>query len=198
VTDKAATEPMKPRDFVLMTIDSAGDRPEFGRTSLQKLTYFAALALGRDLGHRPHYYGPFSNTVERDTEALVFSDLVEERVQSLGFATAARWEARQYEYKISETGRERVQQLRKHHPEEASALASLIESILEHAGRLDQRILSAAAKVHFIGKREDKAVSIDDVRRAARDYGWKLSEREVEKVMELLEKVGLARRVEGR
>jgi len=188
--EKTATgEGMKSRDIVLFLTSLGQGRPEFGRTSLQKAAYFSSLVLGRDLGHRAHYYGPFSSTVEREMEALVLSSLVEEKVQLLGFANQIGFAAKQYEYKLTPSGEERVRELTGLYPKDADLLSGLVQSLVEHAGKLDQRVLSAAAKVHYIARQEGRPVSVPDVPVSARQLGWDLTDEQVEQVVHLLDKL---------
>ena len=184
---------IRARDIVLLIIHRCQQRPEFGRTSLQKVAYFVGRALGRDLGHRPYYYGPFASPVEQETQALALSELVEERVQSLGFANQAGFEARQFEYKVTPLGEERVKKLESQHPREAGIIDEVVKALLENQGRLDQRLLSAAAKVDFIAMRESRPVSVQDVQLAAMDLGWQLDQRQVSKVMEMLRDLGFVK-----
>jgi uncharacterized protein YwgA len=182
---------MRLRDIVLYVIARCQDRSEFGRTSLQKVIYFLGRAMNRDFGYRPYFYGPFASPVERETEALVFSNLVEERVDSLGFANAAGFAAKRYEYTLTPTGDERIRFLGERHPQETKIIDEVIDALLEHAGGLDQRILSAAAKVDYIAIQESRPVSVEDVRLSAiRDLGWSLTEPQVEEVMSLLNRLG--------
>ena len=192
MTEASISEDMKGRDIILMLIAKGQERAEFGRTSLQKVAYFVGRVLGRDLGHRAHFYGPFASLIERETETLVLSDLVEETVYPLGFANPAGFEAKQYEYKLTDLGRERVERLIAKYPEEAKTIDRVVDALLAHTGRLDQRVLSAAAKVDFIASQQDRSIDVPDVRLAAKDFGWELTDPQVDNVVDLLDKLGLA------
>jgi uncharacterized protein YwgA len=61
-------------DAALIALAAADGTIE-GRTTMQKIMYFVSVALGKDFGHRAHYYGPFSRPVE---SALTVSALTEE------------------------------------------------------------------------------------------------------------------------
>src|SRR5437762_705476 len=101
----------KVRDVVLIIIDRCANQSEFGRTSLQKVSYLSSVRFGLDTGHSAHYYGPFSHEIEREIEALTLSGLVEEKSMGLGFANRAGFEARKYEYDVTPTGKARVAEL---------------------------------------------------------------------------------------
>ncbi len=62
----------------------------------------------------------------------------------------------------------------------------VIDSLIEHIGGMDQRILSAAAKVDYIAVRENRPVSTEDVKLAASDLSWSLSESQIQSVITLL------------
>lgn len=183
-------EGMKIRDIVLYVVGRCEGRPEFGRTSLQKVMYFVGRKLNRDLGHHAHYYGPFASSVEEETAALVLSKLVEERVQPLGFWTAGGFPAKQYEYTLTELGRKRLEDVVQRHPGEVKLVDEVVDGLLAEAGRLDQKVLSAAAKVDYIAKEEGRPVAVVDVRSAAKDLGWTISQPQVEEVVGLLSNLG--------
>lgn len=180
---------MKARDVVLTIVARGEGHPEFGRTSLQKVAYLTGRALDRDLGHRAHYYGPFSSVIETETETLVLSDLVEEKVRSLGFANAAGFEAKQYDFKLTNAGRERLAFIHDRYGPQVEVVNHVVDSLIEITGGLDQRMLSPAAKVDYIAAREGRPVTTKDVRLAASDLGWRLSNSQIESVLALLSKL---------
>lgn len=181
---------MKNRDLILYVLGRCAERPEFGRTSLQKVMYFVGRKLDRDLGHHAHYYGPFASAVERETASLVLSKLVEERVQDLGFWTSGGFPAKQYEYTLTNLGTTRISEVVARHHDEVKRIDEVVDGLLEEAGRLDQKVLSAAAKVDYIAREEGRPVSVDDVRSAARDLGWTISPAQVGEVVGLLGNLG--------
>jgi uncharacterized protein YwgA len=89
---------MKRRDILLTIIALCSERPEFGRTALQKVAYFVGVLREAGFRHQAHFYGPFSDVVEADVEALTLSGLIDERVQSLAFVGSGGHQARRYEY----------------------------------------------------------------------------------------------------
>jgi uncharacterized protein YwgA len=188
---------MKARDVVLMIVARGEGHPEFGRTSLQKVAYLTGRALERDLGHRAHYYGPFSSVIETETETLVLSDLVEEKVRSLGFANAAGFDAKQYDYKLTDAGKDRLALIEDRYGPQAEVVNHVVDKLIEFTGGLDQRMLSPAAKVDYIASREERPVTTKDVRRAASDLGWSLSDSQIESVVTLLSGLGLVQVTQG-
>jgi hypothetical protein len=181
---------MKDRDIVLYVLGRCAKRAEFGRTSLQKVMYFVGRRLDRDLGHHAHYYGPFSPSVERETASLVLSKLVEERIQELGFWTSGGFPAKQYEYNLTSLGTDRLEDVVARHSGDVKRIDEVVNGFLQEAGGLDQRVLSAAAKVDYIAKEERRPVAVQDVRSAAKDLGWTVSPTQVGEVVGLLSHLG--------
>jgi uncharacterized protein YwgA len=184
---------MKRRDLILAIVAVCGERPEFGRTSLQKTAFFAAEVLGTEFGHKAHFYGPFSDDVEADVEDLVFTGLLSERVTTLGFAGPSGREAKKYDYQLTDEGLARVDALRTAYPEEFRRLEAFVVRLTESAGGLDQGILSPAAKTYFIAKREKRAVSPKEIRQFGASLGWDLKPAQIRRVSDVLDSLGLAK-----
>lgn len=184
---------LKRRDLVLAIIAMCAEREEFGRTALQKTAFFVSECLGAELGHRAHYYGPFSDQVECDVEDLVFAGLVEEQMATLSFAGHGAHQARRYEYRLTEDGRARVNDLEVAYPDDISALRNFIGRLVAAAGGLDQRILSPAAKTYFIAKREGRSISTSEIRQLAKKLGWDLRPPQIKIVAEVLGTLKLAK-----
>jgi uncharacterized protein YwgA len=49
-------------EFILALIGSKPDGLN-GRTTVQKLGYFASIMLGKDFGYGPDFYGPYSTSI---------------------------------------------------------------------------------------------------------------------------------------
>jgi hypothetical protein len=183
---------IKIRDLVLYLIDRCGERTEFGRTSIQKVTYFAGLLLDQDFGHGAYYYGPFSPEVERSIENLVLSGLVKETVTPLGYSTRSGFGVKRYEYTVDAQGTERVKEIADVHGDDVERVDRLLDLLMAHAGGLDQSVLSPAAKVHYIAQLQGRAVDVNEIKQAGADLGWDLTESQVKRVVVLLEKLGFA------
>lgn len=181
-----------PRDVVLSLIGYGTERQkEFGRTSLQKVAYFASIKTGIDLGHRAFYYGPYSSRVEEETDALVLSDLVTQSVTDLGFVNKKGFPGVRYSYALTEAGRERLTALEERDPELSNGLRQIVVNLKDTVGSLDQGLLSLAAKTYFITAEQDTALSVEQIQDLAKDKGWTLSKTQVEKVARYLQDLGL-------
>lgn len=182
---------MKRRDVLLTIIATGAKRPEFGRTSLQKVAYFVGVHRDDDFRHQAHFYGPFSDVVEADVEALVAAGLIEERVQSLPFVGARGHQGKRFEYRLTDEGESRVEQLKAVHPSESQDIEGFVKQLEEAAGGLDQGILSPAAKTYFIASRENRALSAQAIRELASELGWDLQPPQVKKVAKVLQQLNL-------
>ncbi len=182
---------MKRRDVLLSIIAEGASRPEFGRTSLQKVAYF--VGVHRDFGfrHQAHFYGPFSEVVEADVEALVATGLIEERVQNLPFVSHHGQPGKRFEYRLTEAGAGRVADLEAVHPDEVFDVQAFVKQLEEAAGGLDQGILSPAAKTYFIANRENRDLTSSEIRELARELGWDLRPGQIKRVARVLEQLDL-------
>lgn len=176
---------MKRRDAILTLVTKLCERADLGRTSLQKAAYFLDARHEIGLSHSAYFYGPFSPTVETEVGALVTAGLLDETEHRLGFIGAQGFEGRKYSYSVTESGMKRLKQIRSKHPQDYDAIERFASELLEAFGDLDQRRLSAAAKVHYIEEREGQDLEPDQVVEVARQFGWNLSESKVERVRQL-------------
>lgn len=135
---------MRSRDLVLTLVEACGASVDFGRTSLQKLAFFAAHRLDVDLRHRAHYYGPYSVLVEEDVASLVLGGLVEESMTVIGHG--ARGPIRRYRYSVTPEGRKRLELVSDRYPRETAAVHDLIRRVEDVAGSLEQGLLWQAAR----------------------------------------------------
>ena len=178
------------RDLVLLIISECGDNAQFGRTSMQKVSYLTSLVLRVNLGHRAYYYGPYSAAVEADAEALTLSGLVEETMTPLG-VNRKGFAVNQYHYRVTDSGRARLERVSERYADEVKTVRSFVREIHEVVGSFDQDTLSAAAKTLYIAREQQKPVTTEEVQTLAKDFGWTLPRRRVEHVAEMLAKLHL-------
>jgi uncharacterized protein YwgA len=175
-------------DVVLLIVDAAGGAVE-GRTAVQKLAYFAGIALQRDLGHHAHYYGPYSRAVESALISESFSGDLEESVTS--FQSSSGPDIRKYHYKLTEQGRETVAELRLRNAHSCSAIDAVVEDLQRLVPGLSQHPLSLAAKVDYIASNTASEPLVGDIPQLAREHGWPVSPEDVQLAADIL--VGLKR-----
>jgi len=171
------------REAVLLVLDASGGHIS-GRTVAQKLSYFAAGAIGQDLGHRAHYFGPYSRQVEASMNNSSFAGDLEESVVWFG-------SGHQYDYRLTEQGREAVKDLRARHREDAEAITQTVTKLGQLVPGYPQHWLSLAAKVDLIIKQQGGPTRAADIPNLAGELGWQVSPDDVTRAVEVL--VGLHR-----
>jgi hypothetical protein len=169
-----------------MVIDAAGGSIE-GRTAVQKLCYFAGLALNEDLGHTAHYYGPYSRDVEAALQNESFAGDLDENLRSF---SSPPGEGRAYTYGLTEQGQEVVADLRREKADAVERIDKIVRRLGELVPSYKQHPLSLAAKVDLILRQQGEATAAQ-IPELARGLGWKVSDPEVTQAVEIL--VGLNR-----
>src|SRR2546422_982066 len=97
---------MSAYDFVQLAMLAHGG-PIKGKTKLQKTMYFLGVLSGqaKDLGFRPHYYGPFSPAVAEAIDDLRGLGFVDESVASIGSVDASGFEVARHDFSLNKDGR---------------------------------------------------------------------------------------------
>lgn len=117
-----AARPLTTRDTVLLITHAAGDQVA-GRTVMQKLAYFIGLGLRLALGHRAHYYGPYSSKVEDAVSNAVIAGELHETVERM-----LHWrggpDVLRYTYDLTSIGKARVGGLIEHNSRSGIASAT--------------------------------------------------------------------------
>jgi uncharacterized protein YwgA len=180
------------RDVVLALIAYGSDvQPEFGRTALQKVAFFAGIKSRIPLGHRAFYYGPFSSVVEDETEALVLAGMVTESVTDLGFVNRKGFPGVRYSYALTNDGLIRLAAFEASNPTLVEQLKTTVSNLIEAIGSLDQSSLSLAAKTYFIAAEQEREVSSSEIQELAKQKSWDISQHQIERVASFLEKLQL-------
>lgn len=182
-------QPLTVRETVLLILDATGDAA-IGRTAAQKLAYFSAATLNLDLGHGPHYYGPYSRPVEAALGNSAFAGDLTETILPFSSGRGAA-----YEYRLTDQGRQVVAALRVDHPNEAGRIDALVSQLGQLIPGYHQHQLSIAAKVDLIVARQDKPISTAEVPALAKGLGWDVSDEDVTAAAATLEELGRVTRV---
>jgi len=177
------------RDTVLLITRAAGKRIA-GRTVMQKLAYFAGLALNTDLGHRPHFYGPYSSAVEDAVSNAVIAGELHETLERMPHWRGGP-DLLKYTYDLTEAGDARVERLIAQHQEAWALIRDQVAAIKDVLPALDQKTLSSAAKTYLIITESDRPVVESDIPSLARSLGWDLGPDEVCDTTDLLEQLEL-------
>ncbi len=185
----SAEEGLTPREAVLLALDAAGGAVE-GRTAMQKIMYFVSVALDTDLGHRAHYYGPYSQPVEYALTQTALADEVTETMERFPSWTSGP-DIRKYTYELTEDGRELVAETVAGDEADAEIVRATVEAMHEAVSDLDQQTLSMAAKIHFIVTHEEEPTKLADIPDLAKRLGWRISDTQVGRSVELLQRLQL-------
>ena len=150
-----------------------------GRTVVQKLAYFANLRLNVDgVRYRDYYYGPFSREVAIALDNLVSSLFVRETVRSTPIE--------HYTYELTRDGEDLAGKIVRESPAEHNAIKSVVDTCRKRCS-LRARPMSCAAKVHFILDTDPECgASARGIKGMAQDFGWNMTDQEIEHGMALL------------
>ena len=182
---------MEASHAVLIAIQEEGsDGRLVGRTLLQKKLYFACLLLGEDFGFQPHYYGPYSRQVADATDSLVSNRFLDEQVEVFPDRNVFG-ERRRHSYTLTGDGQQLLT---------SGEVGEGVDQWREAFRRINERplatdfnLLSIAAKVNMILAELGQGTT-GDIRGKANEYGWKMSDDQIDQVAQFLEQLGLARR----
>lgn len=184
-----AARTLTTRDMILLITHAAGDRVG-GRTIMQKLAYFTSLGLNTGLGHRPHYFGPYSSKVEDAVVNAVIAGELHETVERL-----TDWrggpDVLKYTYDLTTSGKARVDRLIEHSSADWDRVRDSVQAIQAVLPGLDQKTLSAAAKTYLIITESDEGVDEADVPVLAKRLGWELDAAQVRDTVALLDRLDL-------
>src|SRR6266516_2894920 len=114
---------------------------------MQKLAYFTGLHLNTGLGHRPHYFGPYSSKVEDAVTNAVIAGELHETVERLPDWRGGP-DALKYTYDLTGAGKVRVDRLIEHNSDEWDRVRDSVHAVQAVLPGLDQKTLSAAAKTY--------------------------------------------------
>ena len=173
-------------EFILALLDSKPNGIA-GRTTVQKLGYFASIILGQDFGYGPDFYGPFSSTIAANMQNLVETDFVTERGRM-----TSRYR-RMYSYALNDEATILTKAIKKTYSKEYRIIEWVVKKC-DQIVHLNYNVLSWAAKVHFVLKRSGKSMTYDEAIAASRSFGWKLTEQEVETGVKLLQELKLIKK----
>lgn len=178
-------------DFVHLALLAEGGEIK-GKTKLQKTVYFLGVITGclKDLGYRPHFYGPYSDDVAEAIDRLKSVGFVDQNRVSCYGLDQLGFERFRYDYRLNEVGRTVAEAKRRKHPTLWKRLTQGAQ-LLGQAGNLDYMKLSIAAKTYFLlGQKKGPATEQELAGLAVR-FGWSVTPEQVKEAGSFLQKVGL-------
>ena len=171
---------LRTSELILLIISANGGKID-GKTTIQKLTYFTKLKvpLKDSPVFRPHYYGPYSANVDFELDKLVALGFLE---QSTRPTINQRM---MYSYKLTRSGKSILTTLVAKYGEQFDTISSIVGTCRKYSG-LNPTSLSYAAKVHYISKSAVQPMSPLELVDEARDNGWEIDERGIQRGLRIL------------
>jgi len=188
-------------DVVLLVLYYSEGRKIPSRTVFQKTIYLLDKIIGlkqftgRDLGFRSYYYGPFSRTLADAVAELKGLGFVDEKVvEREPFIYGNTRESTRTELIMPRGVEEVAEDLEGSFPELANKIRDVIDKL--KALRVDQsyRTLSLAAKIHYILEREGRKMNDAEIKKAAEELSWQLTDDDINGVAPFLENLGLVKK----
>ncbi len=174
-------------DTIGLTL-AARDDEIFGRTTLQKLIYFETVKIPEIHLSEPYiayFYGPFNKDIARSLEQMVVFDILQEQ-RKRGFHSS-------YLYKVTEKGTPIIDKVLKKFERTFIKIEDLVNTCNEFCA-LNPNPLSFAAKIHYIFQsQKKKALSLEDLIKLERKFGWNISRDDIREGTELLEQLNLVK-----
>lgn len=180
-------------DFVHLTLYALGGKVS-GKTNLQKTVYFVGIKSGLidELGYRPHFYGPYSDEVARAAASLKALGFLDTQVMPWG-VDGRGFEIARTDYSLTKDGRE-IAELKVKQQSELWEKVKESVNKFQAIGESNYVKLSIAAKTFFVIGDQNGPISVEDIRKCAGKFGWKVTEDEIKEAALFLEKLNLAKR----
>ena len=179
---------MDQKTLIMLIIQEGEEGRAIGRTMLQKLGYFTNIFCDLGIEYRPYFYGPYSKVLSASLNSAVGLGLVRETCDSLPIQAERPFEPVRYEYRLSEGGRQVLQELIGHLGEQKiEPMRRTIRAILDSGAGYGT--LSVAAKLcHVFAMRPGTRCvqSREDLQGEARQLGWDLPTTEINRGASLL------------
>lgn len=181
-------------NLIICVVGSNKAQRIVGRTQLQKDTYFVCEKLGIDCGFAPHYYGPYSRTVDNAVDTLVSVGFLAESEESFLDSTRPDSYFSRYTYSLRDEGKQILGEIKKKEPRTVKKIEEVMQVIERMGLSANYLSISAAAKTYCILKEERSGLSSREISKKARSFNWKISETKIDKVADFLIELDLAKR----
>jgi len=183
-------------DDVLQAILEGESGAIRGRTRLQKMAYFVTYLLRDGMGVSPgftaHHYGPYSSSLAATASSAVARGVLSETAEVFpsGDFAGHDMEQKRYSYRLAPTRGEAAARWRRERAGQTYDRAVEVARQISGTGA-DYRVLSYAAKAHYVLRQEGQPITRAAIRKRAETLGWKLSKEELEAGVKLLIGLGL-------
>jgi uncharacterized protein YwgA len=184
---------MTPYDFIHLTLYAIGGEIR-GRTKLQKTVYFLGVFTGaiKELGYRPHFYGPYSDSVAAGLNRLKSLGFVAESTLGSGAVGASGFEVARHDFRLTEEGERIAKEKTAQNPEVWNKLQQATQRF-KRGGEIDYMRMSVAAKTYFMLTQNGKPATANELSESAKSLGWDAKPEEITKAISFLSKLGLVK-----
>ncbi len=176
------------RDVLVMAY-TAFEGDMRGKTLLQKRIYFLSVMLGIDMGYEAHYYGPYSEKVATLNSELKSLGYVSETSSAWGYDQRG-FEMARHDFKLTDMGVRLAERKTQAQPDLWNKIQKAAALDTE-AGDLDYMELSIAAKAYYVLNRLNGEATLHDIIETIPQFGWSVTETQLEKATDFLEKAEL-------
>ena len=182
---------MNSYDFVHLAL-YALDGEICGRTKLQKTVYFLGILTGKldDLGFRPHFYGPYSDSVAAAVSRLKSLGFVQESCLHTGACNEDGFEITRSDFRLTDEG----SKIAKLKATENKVFWRAIKDAVarfQKAGDIDYMRMSVAAKTFFMLSKKGKPASPEELAESAKSLGWNPKPKEISDSVNFLSRLSL-------
>jgi uncharacterized protein YwgA len=188
---------MNAYDFVHLALFALGKEIK-GKTKLQKTIYFLGVLTDtlKDLGYRPHFYGPYSAEVAGAIDRLRSLGFVDQSVAGAGALDQQGFEVARYDFCLNEQGKRIAKTKSERNPDLWKRIQSAVKC-LGKAKDQDYMKLSIAAKTYYmLGEKAGIPASVSELTALATKFGWAVTNDQVSEAFQFLKAAGLIEVVE--
>lgn len=161
---------MKTYEIILLMIHELGGSLS-GKTKMHKLCYFYSVISKKQMGFKPHYYGPYSPAVENALDELEGMGLIRKTTEPLG-ENPDGFEMKRYSYKVTKYGLQVIDTMAD--TQGRTQLKMYIEKVKD-VGLPTTTDISIAAKAYYILDRENKPLTDGEIHKKAKNFNWDIS-----------------------
>jgi len=187
---------MNAYDFVHLALFALGGEIK-GKTKLQKTMYFLGVLTSsqKDLGYRPHFYGPYSAEVAGAIDRLRSLGFVDQSVAGIGAFDQQGFEVARYDFRLNDQGKRIAKMKSERHPDLWKKIQTAVKC-MEKAKDQDYMKLSIAAKTYYMLGEKSGPASVSELTALATKFGWAVTKDQVSEAFQFLKSAGLIQVVE--
>ena len=170
-------------DLLLLILYASSDCQRVsGRTTIQKIGYFACGSLNLENDYVAHYYGPYSPTMAYTLKRMVSLHLVKEE------SVVTNNDHLMFEYSLTPSGIEYAEKVSSENRNALHIVNKIVEKVAELEGDKIERI-SKAAKVHFLTQDSKDTLQPSEIIQKAKKLGWSIDQSDVKESLELMKEI---------